>query len=488
MISQYELWAGTEQSLEAYNAAVTRAELKADGMQWQQPDQEDTPRLLDIQGDVGIISIKGSLTNDDSFMSMLMGATSYNDIRHAVVAAATNPDVKAILLDIDSGGGAVNGVMDTSKLIRMVHDNLKPVTAYGSGSLYSGAYWLGMAAGSVYAGETTGVGSIGVIAAHMEKSKQLRDAGIGVTVLRAGKYKALAGPFEKLSDEAKAGLQKSLDAVYGVFVEQVSAMRGYSTEYVDKMMAQGREFIGEEAVGPGLVDGITSFDALLSKVQAQTVDKTQKLKQDSYHNQIKEANMKKRVLTESIITALAEGAVQVEEVQGQSNAGEVAAIVTAEVAEPEAITAEVPVASEVPAEEPKVEVVAEVKPDAGIVAYLQGQVAEKDKALLAANVELSNIRKDHADFTAVVGGLIEVVGNSMTNMSVALDGGKIDVTGMTPIAILAEHKRLSEQFKSKFKAGGVGAVDAADVSAEPVKVDPLYMQRLASVRSTVKAK
>ena len=76
----------------------------------------------------------------------------------------------------------------------------------------------------------------------------------------------------------------------------------------------------------------------------------------------------------------------------------------------------------------------------------------------------------------------------MTNMSVALDGGKIDVTGMTPIAILAEHKRLSEQFKSKFKAGGVGAVDAADVSAEPVKVDPLYMQRLASVRSTVKAK
>jgi len=323
---------------------------------------------------------------------------------------------------------------------------------------------------------------------HMERSKQLRDAGIGVTVLRAGKYKALAGPFEKLSDEAKAGLQKSLDAVYGVFVEQVSAMRGYSTEYVDKMMAQGREFIGEEAVGPGLVDGITSFDALLSKVQAQTVDKTQKLKQDSYHNQIKEANMKKRVLTESIITALAEGAVQVEEVQGQSNAGEAAAIVTAEVAEPEAITAEVSVASEVPAEEPKVEVVAEVKPDAGIVAYLQGQVAEKDKALLAANVELSNIRKDHADFTAVVGGLIEVVGNSMTNMSVALDGGKIDVTGMAPIAILAEHKRLSEQFKSKFKAGGVGAVDAADVSAEPVKVDPLYMQRLASVRSTVKAK
>jgi len=169
MISQYELWAGTEQSLEAYNAAVTRAELKADGMQWQQSDPEALPHLLDIQGDVGIISIKGSLTNDDSFMSMLRGATSYNDIRHAVVAAATNPDVKAILLDIDSGGGAVNGVMDTSKLIRMVHDNLKPVTAYGSGSLYSGAYWLGMAAGSVYAGETTGVGSIGVIAAHMER-------------------------------------------------------------------------------------------------------------------------------------------------------------------------------------------------------------------------------------------------------------------------------------------------------------------------------
>lgn len=208
--------------------------------------------------------------------------------------------------------------------------------------------------------------------------------------------------------------------------------------------------------------------------------------------------MKKKVLTEQIITALAEGAIKVEEVENPVVAEAAAADIAAEVAgvevpaaegdtSVEAAAAEGEAAAEV-TQDVEAEAVTEAKADAGIVAYLQAQVADKDKALLVANIELSKIRQDHADFSAVIGGLVEVVARSMNNMSVALDAGKFDATGMAPVALLAEHKRLSEQFQSKFKAGGVGAVDAADVSAEPVKVDTLHRLRLASVRSTVKAK
>jgi hypothetical protein len=82
---------------------------------------------------------------------------------------------------------------------------------------------------------------------------------------------------------------------------------------------------------------------------------------------------------------------------------------------------------------------------------------------------------------------VEIVSTSMNLMSVALGGSALDVSTMTPLAILAEHNRLSPLYQAQFKAGGVGAVDAADVPVEPVKIDPLYRQRLASVRSIAKA-
>ena len=124
-----------------------------------------------------------------------------------------------------------------------------------------------------------------------------------------------------------------------------------------------------------------------------------------------------------------------------------------------------------------------------LVAYLQSQIVDKDKALLEANLELRQVRKEHEEFAAVVDALAAVVANSVSNLSVALGGVASDVSSMTHAALLVEHGRLSDQFKTNFKAGGVAAVDAADTTGESeVRVDPLQRARLAAVRSTAKAK
>lgn len=481
-----ELWAGTEASLDAFLKAQEKSlDLKASDYDDDDED-ESIPHLLEVHGNVGVVSIKGPLTNDDSFWNRLFGITSYNDIRAAIIAAASDTEVNAILLDIDSGGGAVNGVMDTASLIRMVNDKVKPVVSFSDGTMASAAYWLGMSAGEVNVSRTANAGSIGVITTHMEKSKMLKDEGINVTVMRSGKYKALANPYEPLTEEAKSDIQRKLDATYSVFTDQVAIMRGKPLAYVNDVMADGREFTGDEAVNAGLADHVTSFDALLSSMQEsnqqQTLDKFNFAKQNPCQQQkdsyFKGTSDMKKALTEQQIAALAEGAVNVD-----------ASIDTNPEANTEAEHTD-PVASEETAsvaETPVVSAQAETQ-DSQIVSFLQSQIAEKDKAIIAANIEVSRLKESNDALASSVGGLMAIASKSLSNISVALGHGAVDASTMQPVALLAEHKRLSEQFLTKYKAGGVAAVDAADAKDEAeASIDPMHKFRLAMVRATAKA-
>jgi len=248
-IQEEGLWAGTEASLaSAIKAEELREQRMAAGQSWDSKDDGEMPRLLEVEDGIGYINIKGSLNNNnDADWNDWLGMTGYPEIRDAMIAAATNADVKHVVLNISSGGGTVSGLEDTAKLIRMVNDRVKPVTAYTDSAMYSAAYWLGASAGSVYASKSAGLGSIGVIATHMERADMLKEMGVGVTVVRAGKYKALANSVEKLTEEGKAQIQAGVDVAYGIFKEHVAEMRGKSVEYVESVMAQGREFYGQAA-------------------------------------------------------------------------------------------------------------------------------------------------------------------------------------------------------------------------------------------------
>lgn len=473
------VWAGSEAALQAaIKSEEARDARIAAGHGWGQAEDDDPPpRLLEVHDGVGFVSIKGVLNNSaDAWWNEYVGATGYPELREAMVAAAQDPEVNHIILDIDSGGGSVAGLADTSNLIRMVHDRVKPVTAFAGGNMYSAAYWLGASAGKVYATEGSGVGSIGVIATHMERSKMLEEMGIGVNVIRAGKYKALANSVEPLSEEGRKQIQAGVDAAYKIFIGHVSAMRGKSVEYVDSVMAQGREFYGQAGVDAALVDGLTTFDALVSEVKEKFIDASK----NSMHNRDKQAGgmglrvehqgdaamAGKKMLTEADITALAAGVTL--------EAG------TAESVDDAAQGVEAQV-EDVPAAQAAVEQVAEVDTSAQTIKFVSDQLKAATDDLLAARIALAKSEDKVAELAAVVDPLKAIVAKATNNMRVACRASSMDLSAMNAAQVLAEHQAILPTFASQYKVGGVSAADAAKEVKNECKVDGLTQARLNAV-------
>ena len=454
-------WAGTESSLKAALDAEENIRLKSGAFEGD--DEDDLrPRLLSIEDGIATVSIKGPLVNSDSPYLQYFGMTGYPEIRAATLAAAEDPEVTQILLDIDSGGGAVSGVDDTAKLIRLVNDRVKPVTTFTDGAMCSAAYWLGSSAGEVFASKGAIVGSIGVIACHKEYSEAYKKEGVGVTVVRAGKHKALANSNEKLSPEGKAQLQKIVDASYEIFVEHVAAMRGKSYEYADKTMADGQEFIGQASVDVGLVDAVKTFDALITDLKDDSVAQSTKLMDNRNNDRFKlsgststelsgDANMAKKALTETDIAALAAG-VQV------TAAPEPAVEAPADNAAAENSAAVEVGSVEQTSQSVAVEPVVEDAKTVATVQLLTSQIQERDASLLAAGIKVAKLEEQVAEMAATSAPLVEIAALAISNMRIAMRGSAYSAEGSTPAQVLAEYKSVSEQFKKQFKVGGVAAV------------------------------
>ena len=479
-IKEERVWAGSSTS---YQTALDAEDAQRVRMAAGHDDEEEDegPRLLTVDDGIATISIKGSLVNSDSPWLRYFGVTGYPEIRDALLAAANDAEVKHIVLDVDSGGGAVSGCDDTAKLIRLVSSRVKPVTTFAD-TMCSAAYWLGSSAGEVYSSKASLVGSIGVISTFREYSEANKMEGINVTVIRAGKHKALANPNEKLTPEARAQIQKVVDSAYTVFVDHVAEMRGKSYEYADKTMADGQEFIGQAAVDVGLTDGITTFDSLITEIKKKIVASEQKRIDNSANGNIRmygsastevsatqpgEVPMAKKALTEADIVALAAGAEAPElnaEIEG-----------TKDPVEPviEALTPEV---------DTNAETLVEPKADTmnATVQLLNSQLKEKDQALIEANVKLSKLQDFKDQYEAVLQPLKDIVGRSAHIMHVAQGGSTRDFASMAPADLVAEHARLAVGF-SKFPVGGVAAV-ATEPADQKTQVDPRHLARVNAAR------
>ena len=465
------LWAGTEHSLALAMEAHDRM-MAGSFSDDEEDDDDEVPFNYSVQGDVGIIAIKGSLTNRDVWYNRYLGVTSYADIRKALMYAANQSEIKAIVLDIDSGGGAVSGVADAGNLIRLIDENVKPVYSFTDGAMCSAAYWLGCSAREVYSSNVSTVGSIGVIATHMEYSKALKDAGVGVTVVRAGEFKALANSVEPLSDKAKTQLQNQLNAAYGVFLEHVADCRKTTVNLCDANMAQGREFFGKEALAAGLVDGIETFDSMMSKVEMKLLD-IEKHSNNNLGNYQRGIDMGKKALTETDIAALAAGvdldAAADPVVEGNESTTEAASTET------EAV--------ETTAEVTETE---EKKHDnqASVVSFLQAQVKEKDTEILNLSIEVKGFKDKVASIEATHNGLTDVVRKAVAGMKVRMGASNVDLSALSAQELLADYAATSEAFLKTFKAGGVAAVDAASAEVQSPTMSPRQKARVDAARFT----
>jgi len=213
---------------------------------------------------VAVVQINGVIAKRMNMFQKISGGASTEVLAADLRAALDDPKVRSIILHIDSPGGSVDGTQALANVVRDARSE-KRIVALADGVMASAAYWIGSAAERVYiADQTTEVGSIGVVAAHQDVSKADLKAGIKVTEITAGKYKRIHSQHEPLSDAGRASIQDQVDYIYSVFVADVAMNRGVSESEVLKNMADGRLFIGQQAIDAGLVDGVATLEALIA--------------------------------------------------------------------------------------------------------------------------------------------------------------------------------------------------------------------------------
>ena len=214
-------------------------------------------------GKVAVIPIHGTLVRRTSGIEAESGLASYTGIAAQLDAALASPEIAAILLDIDSPGGESGGVFDLADRIRAASE-VKPVWAVANDMAFSAAYALASAATRVFVARTGGVGSIGVIAMHVDQSVKDAQDGVRYTAVFAGERKNDLNPHEPISNEAHAVLKAEVDRIYDLFVETVARHRGLDADAV--RATEAGLFFGPDAVATGLADAVGSLDDALTQL------------------------------------------------------------------------------------------------------------------------------------------------------------------------------------------------------------------------------
>ncbi len=222
---------------------------------------------------IAVIPVFGTLVKRAGTIEAASGLTSYGHLEDRIMDAATDPAVRAVLLDVDSPGGEAAGVFDLSDLIYEAR-SLKPVWAIADEQAFSGAYAIASAAERLIVPRTGGLGSIGVVAVHVDRSARDAMEGFRTTTVYAGAAKNDFNPHETLKDGARRTLQTEVDRVHALFVDTVARNRGLTADAV--RATEARLFFGEDAVRAGLADEVgTLRDALASlaatMAQPQTI-------------------------------------------------------------------------------------------------------------------------------------------------------------------------------------------------------------------------
>lgn len=188
-------------------------------------------------------------------------ATGYQYIERALARGLADPDVRGIALVIDSPGGMVAGCFECADKIYEARGE-KPIKAYASDSAYSAAYMIASSADNITVTRSGGVGSIGVVTAHVEYEKMLEKMGIKVTFVYAGKHKIDGNVYEGLSETAKKRMQGRINKMYAAFTGSVARNRDMDED--DVRATEALTYDAEEGIEIGLSDKIGALDEELA--------------------------------------------------------------------------------------------------------------------------------------------------------------------------------------------------------------------------------
>lgn len=222
----------------------------------------DKPYVV-TEGNVAVIPVMGTLMHRAGSLDAMSGMTGYSRLDRLYRMAQSDRDVKGILLEMDSPGGSGAGLFDLADFIKQSE---KPIWAAVNESAYSAGYALAASAQRIAVTRTAGVGSVGVIALHMDQSERDKKDGRKYTAIYAGERKNDFNSHYPLSNEARATLQASIDRMYDIFVQHVAMSRSLTPEAVKA--TEAGLFEGAQAVEVGFADSVQSFNETLAELEA----------------------------------------------------------------------------------------------------------------------------------------------------------------------------------------------------------------------------
>lgn len=237
------------------------------------------PTSVSLPDRVAVINIAGTITSgpaaQENVWQQQTGVTS-GSIMTQLREAGEDKTVKAVLLNIDSGGGSATAAEEVSReILRFKESYNKPIVTSMGDMAASAAYWIA-ACGSdkIYANSTSLTGSIGVYMPYMNTEELFKKIGISTQKIKSGPYKDILANDRPMTDAEKQLLQDIVNEIHDEFIKVVANGRKMDP-YKVRQLADGRIYTGQQAQKLGLVDELGNYyDALkaageLGKIKPQ---------------------------------------------------------------------------------------------------------------------------------------------------------------------------------------------------------------------------
>lgn len=219
------------------------------------------------EGNIAILPLRGVIANRANMLADISGGASSERFGQLFQNAVDDSRIKAVVLDVDSPGGAVAG---TPELTRRIFEarGKKPIVAQVNATAASAAYWIASAADEIIVTPSGQVGSVGVFGVHKDMSSALEKLGVKHTLISAGKYKTEGNSFEPLSEEAQKEMQARVDAAYDYFVKDLARNFNVPQKAVREGFGQGRTVDADKAVESGMAHRIGTMEETLKRFGA----------------------------------------------------------------------------------------------------------------------------------------------------------------------------------------------------------------------------
>lgn len=213
-------------------------------------------------GSVGVIRVEGVIMAGRSGSSLFGATAGSDDIMALIDQAVSDPQVRAVVLRVNSPGGSAAASQEIAEALAMLREAGKPLVVSMGDVAASGGYWIAAGADRIVANAATFTGSIGVIMELQNLEELYRKLGIDFEVIKSGPLKDMGSDARPLTDQERVLLQAMVDDVFDQFVEVVATGRNLDRATVLEL-ADGRVFTGRQAKAVGLVDDLGSFNLAL---------------------------------------------------------------------------------------------------------------------------------------------------------------------------------------------------------------------------------